>query len=234
MSWRMMPLAVSGASVCRSNRGAASELIWAPRRLRGKHIYCIYKQGTKGMTDLKHTNPKKLLWLDFELTGLNPAKDRIIEVAAIVTDWDFKELAEYQSGVRHNEQKLRDLLAQNAWMVSRPKETEALLETAMSGPSEIEVESAVLKLLDGHAEGTPVLLAGNSIHFDRMFIRQWWPRLEARLHYRMLDVSAWKVVMMGKYDMEFKKKEQHRAMDDIRESIAELKFYLDAAKFTKK
>ena len=72
----------------------------------------------------------------------------------------------------------------------------------------------------------PALLAGNSIHMDRQFIRHWWPNVEKRLHYRMLDVSAWKVVMIGKYGIEYEKLEKHRALDDIRESIDELEFYL--------
>jgi oligoribonuclease len=73
----------------------------------------------------------------------------------------------------------------------------------------------------------PALLAGNSIHCDRGFIRHWWPNVEKRLHYRMLDVSAWKVVMIGKYGVEYTKLEKHRALDDILESIDEMKFYLE-------
>lgn len=71
-----------------------------------------------------------------------------------------------------------------------------------------------------------VLLAGNSIHQDRKFIDAEWPRLAARLHYRMLDVSAWKVVFDGKYKKRFAKPEAHRALDDIRGSIEELQYYL--------
>jgi oligoribonuclease len=77
-----------------------------------------------------------------------------------------------------------------------------------------------------HFGDEPAVLAGNSIHQDRRFIRQWWPQVEALLHYRMLDVSSWKMVMCGKYDVQFQKQEQHRAAADIRESITELEFYL--------
>lgn len=174
----------------------------------------------------KTITPQKILWLDLEMTGLSPAKDRIVEVGAIVTDWQFTELASFESGIHQPDAK--KLFAANPWAVARPANTQELVELSNKSPSEDKVEDEVLQLIDAHfAPGDPVLLAGNSIHNDRAFIKQWWPKLEARLHYRMLDVSAWKVVMLGKYDLEFKKAEKHRALGDIRESIAELKFYLE-------
>ena len=72
-----------------------------------------------------------------------------------------------------------------------------------------------------------VVLAGNSIHQDRRFIRRQMPELEERLHYRMLDISAWKVYMMAKFGIEMTKTNQHRALEDIRGSIAELQQYLN-------
>ena len=72
----------------------------------------------------------------------------------------------------------------------------------------------------------PAVLAGNSIHNDRRFIKKWWPEVDGLLHYRMLDVSSWKLVLQGKYGVPFEKQETHRAAADIRESIAELQFYL--------
>jgi oligoribonuclease len=179
------------------------------------------------MTDLKKINPTTLLWLDMEMTGLRPATDRIVEVAAIVTDWDFKELGTFESGVRQDEQLLRDLFEENPWAAGRPEATEELMQLSLDSPPEPEVEAALVKFVDQYAKGEPVLLAGNSIHQDRQFIRAWWLELEKRLHYRMLDVSAWKVVMQAKFDLEFPKKELHRALDDTRESIAELRSYLD-------
>lgn len=84
--------------------------------------------------------------------------------------------------------------------------------------------------MDEHFEDGPVLLAGNSIHQDRKFIDRWWPKFSRRLHYRMLDVSAWKVVMEGKYKKKFAKPENHRALEDIRGSIEELRYYLSKVK----
>ena len=76
----------------------------------------------------------------------------------------------------------------------------------------------------------PVILAGNSIHQDRRFIVNEWLRLDERLHYRMLDVSAWKIIFDAKYGIKFAKPEAHRAIDDIRGSIEELQYYLKKLK----
>ncbi len=184
------------------------------------------------MVDQKHTTPSKILWIDLEMTGLNPQKDRITEVAAIVTGWDFKPLGSLDYGVKQDESTLRQLYAANAWAQTRPAETEVEIQHSLKGIPEAQAETEILALLDKHAvPGELVLLAGNSIHCDRGFIKQYWPKLGARLHYRMLDVSAWKVVMQGKYGVTYTKKEAHRALDDIRESIEELESYLQAAKF---
>ena len=85
--------------------------------------------------------------------------------------------------------------------------------------------------IDKHFDTSkPVLLAGNSIHQDRRFIANEWSRVETKLHYRMLDVSAWKVVFEGKYKKRFSKPENHRALDDIRGSIQELEYYIKKIK----
>jgi oligoribonuclease len=87
------------------------------------------------------------------------------------------------------------------------------------------------EFLDEHFSGDkPVLLAGNSIHQDRKFIDNEWSKLASKLHYRMLDVSAWKVVFEGKYRKKFAKPESHRALADIRGSIEELQYYLKKIK----
>lgn len=177
--------------------------------------------------DPKRYIPQKILWLDLEMTGLAPDRDRILEVAAIITDWNFSELASFESGVGHDENEVRELVEGNQFFAAYPQNKAAFLELVRKSPSEEEVESQLTALIDQHfGPDEPVLLGGNSIHTDRQFIRRWWPQLESRLHYRMLDVSAWKVLMMAKFGLEFEKQESHRALDDIRESIAELNYYL--------
>ncbi len=179
------------------------------------------------MAELAKVTPTKILWMDLEMTGLDPQKDRIVEVAAIVTDWDFTQLGSLDRGVKQDESELRALFAANPWATARPAETAIEIEHSLQGITESAAEAELIKLIDKHfAPSEPVLLAGNSIHCDRGFIKQYWPKLEARLHYRMLDVSAWKVVMQGKFGVTYTKKEAHRAFDDIRESIDELKSYL--------
>ncbi len=164
------------------------------------------------------------------MTGLDPVEDRILEVAAIATDWDFKEIATYEAAkkVGPNLFAKRIKAAPTFWDTF-PEVRDALIaqnnsDLAKNGRV---VENELLEFIDKHFEpDTRVLLAGNSVHQDRKFIENEWSRLNARLHYRMLDVSAWKVVFEGKYGKKFAKPENHRALEDIRGSIMELKYYL--------
>jgi oligoribonuclease len=179
------------------------------------------------MTEMRSITPDKILWLDLEMTGLNPEKDRIVEVAAIVTDWQFTELEAFERTIAHDLNEVTALIDANPWYKNYPEHKTEFLEAAIHGTPELEVQQQLLGMINRHfAPDTPALLGGNSIHCDRGFIKYWWPDVEARLHYRMLDVSAWKVVMIGKYNKQFPKKETHRALGDVRESIAELQFYL--------
>ncbi|HSE29056.1 MAG TPA: oligoribonuclease [Candidatus Saccharimonadales bacterium] len=168
----------------------------------------------------------KILWIDLEMTGLNPNVDRIVEVGALITDWDFNVLATYESGVKHDKELLQRLFKVNPWAADHAESTSQLLRLSAKSPSSDKVQGELIAFVNDHFNNEPVLLAGNSIHQDRRFIRKYWPELEARLHYRMLDVSAFKVVMMGKYNIKFEKTETHRALDDIKESIEELRSYL--------
>ena len=174
------------------------------------------------------TKSAKILWVDLEMTGLDAANDLILEVAAIATDWDFNEIATYEGIVKNEDMNLQErLLANSVFWDANPESKNGLLAQNAHGKDLAEVEDELLAFINKHFEGdTPVLLAGNSIHMDRRFIVAQWPRLDARLHYRMLDVSAWKVVFEGKYKKKFAKPEEHRALGDIRGSIMELKYYL--------
>lgn len=179
---------------------------------------------------MANAKQKHILWVDLEMTGLDPVEDRILEVGVIITDWDFKEIATYEAaiqvGPRLVERRMLKGPAKEFWE-SVPETRDALIkqnnETARSART---IENELLALLDEHFEkDIPVILAGNSIHMDRKFIEREWPRLNARLHYRMLDVSSWKIVFENKYSKKFAKREAHRALDDIRGSIEELQYY---------
>ena len=171
-----------------------------------------------------------LLWMDLEMTGLDPVEDRILEVAVIATDWDFKEVATYTAvkTVGPNLVKSRMNIPfwdENAFI------RDALIAQNLSGKNGRIVENELLEFIDEHFDADkPVLLAGNSIHQDRKFIDNEWHRLSERLHYRMLDVTAWKVVFEGKYRKKFAKPETHRALADIKGSIEELQYYMKKIK----
>jgi len=172
----------------------------------------------------KHAVSTKLLWVDLEMTGLNPEEHVITEIAAEVTDWDFKTLATYEAIIFHPE----DVLAKaNEWTKAQDIKSGLFDQVRTGGRPEQDVVRELTAFVQAQFGDEPALLAGNSIHQDRRFIRQWWPDVDALLHYRMLDVSGWKVVMEGKYGVDFKKQESHRAAADVRESIAELQFYLE-------
>jgi oligoribonuclease len=174
------------------------------------------------------TKKAKILWIDLEMTGLDPVEDRILEIAAIATDWDFKEVAVYEAvkKVGPNLMKSRMQIGKAFWDAN-PEARDGLIAQNLTGKNGRTVENELLEFIAEHFDDEkPVLLAGNSIHQDRKFIANEWHRLDARLHYRMLDVSAWKVVFEGKYKKRFTKPEEHRALGDIRGSIMELKYYL--------
>ncbi len=164
------------------------------------------------------------------MTGLDPIEDRILEVAAIVTDWDFNEIATYEAAVKvgPNLVKKRMTAFPDFWN-KFPEVRDTLIaqnnsDAAKNGRT---VENELLAFIDEHFDtDEQIILAGNSIHQDRKFIDNEWGRLSKQLHYRMLDVSAWKVVFGGKYKKRFAKPEAHRAIEDIRGSITELKYYL--------
>lgn len=177
------------------------------------------------MTDIKHLRPTKLLWVDLEMTGLDPATQHIIEIAAKVTDFDFTELASYEALIRQPEEVFEQATEWNKQNHGIPG---GLFDRAREqGKPEEQVVGELVELVRGQFGAEPAVLAGNSIHQDRRFIRQWWPDVEKLLHYRMLDVSSLKIYMQGKYGLDFAKQESHRALGDIEESIAEWQFYMD-------
>lgn len=172
----------------------------------------------------KNRLPSKLLWVDLEMTGLDPEADRILEIAAEVTDFDFKTLASYEAVITQDDDILQNM---NPWAAEQHAKSGLTERIRVSGKRERDVVHEVVGFIRAQFGDEPAVLAGNSIHNDRIFIRQWWPEVEEMLHYRMLDVSSFKIVMQAK-GISFSKKEVHRAFDDIQASIAELQYYLGA------
>lgn len=171
----------------------------------------------------KNAIPTKLLWVDLEMTGLDAQNDVILEVAAEVTDFNFTTVASYEAVIFQNDDALDQA---NEWAKEQHAKSGLTERVRTQGRPESQVVTEFVDFINEQFNGEPAILAGNSIHNDRLFIRRWWPEVEALLHYRMLDVSAWKVLMQPKYGAMFEKKEVHRAFDDIQASIAELQYYL--------
>lgn len=171
--------------------------------------------------------PTKLLWVDLEMTGLDPKNDVILEIAAEITDFDFKTLESYEACIKQKREVVTERMQKNTFWQDYPANRDSFLKSIEEGKPLSEVEAEIITLVEKHFGDEPAVLAGNSIHNDRGFIAQWMPALDLKLHYRMLDVSAWKVFMQGKHGVMYEKKEVHRAFDDIQASIAELQYYLD-------
>ena len=166
-----------------------------------------------------------LLWVDLEMTGLSPVHDRILEVAAIITDWDLEEKATYTGVVKVSDEIIAKRMVGEFWEKNKAS-YDGLVAQNASGKPAATIEKELLDFVAENCGDAVVYLAGNSIHQDQKFIEREWPTLNARLHYRQLDVSAWKVYFENALGQKFLKPENHRALDDIRGSIEELKWYL--------
>lgn len=171
-------------------------------------------------------NENNLCWLDMEMTGLNPDTDKIIEVAMIITDSDLNVLAQSEVYAVHQSDEV--LAAMDEWNTATHGRTGLTRRVRESHYSEAEVEQ---KLLDFMAQWLPAKaspMCGNSIHQDRRFMVKYMPRLEAYFHYRNLDVSTLKELARRWYPAVAKgvvKRGSHQALDDILESIEEMRHY---------
>ena len=165
-----------------------------------------------------------LLWIDLEMTGLDPKKDKILEVAAIATDMKMEQIANYEAVVKVSNRLMKNRMVGTFWEKNKTSR-DALIEQNKTGKPIKDIERGLIEFVKQNF-GKEVYLAGNSIHQDRKFIEREMPTLNRMLHYRMLDVSAWKIYFENALNKKFVKPENHRALDDINGSIEELKWYL--------
>lgn len=170
-------------------------------------------------------SPDVLVWLDLEMTGLDPQTCVIVEIATLITDPELRIVAEGPNLVIHQPDEV--LAAMDPFVVKMHERSGLLDRIRASGVTLEQAESESLAFLKEHCEARKSPLCGNSIWKDRQFIERYMPRFDAHLHYRNIDVSSVKELVRRWYpsDMAPQKKETHRALDDILESIEELRWY---------
>lgn len=170
-----------------------------------------------------------LIWIDLEMTGLNPEVDRIIEIATVVTDGELNLIAE---GPVLAIAQPETLLAQmDEWNTRQHNQSGLVARVKASKISEAEAERQTLDFLRKHVTKNKSPMCGNSVWQDRRFLTKYMPQLESYFHYRMLDVSTLKELAKRwapKIYNSFKKESSHLALADIHDSISELKHYRES------
>lgn len=169
---------------------------------------------------------KTLIWIDMEMTGLEPDTDRVIEIATLITDADLNILAEGPVVAVHQSDSV--LAGMDEWNQRTHGDSGLVARVRASQSDEADAEQQTLDFLREYAETGSSPMCGNSVHQDRRFLVKYMPTLEAFFHYRNLDVSTvkelarrWRPELPGG----FTKNGSHKALDDIRDSVSELQYY---------
>lgn len=168
-----------------------------------------------------------LVWIDLEMTGLNPERDVILEIATIITDNQLNIIAEGPSFVIHHPESVLNHM--DEWCIKQHGKT-GLTDQVIK--SEIKLEKAyqdTLTFIKQYCAPRTGVLAGNSIWVDRQFLVKYMPEIVQHMHYRLIDISSVKELIRRWYPhnshIEFKKDDNHRALEDVRGSIKELEHY---------
>jgi oligoribonuclease len=180
--------------------------------------------------DQQEITSQRLVWIDLEMTGLSLERDEIVEIAAIVTESDLTEIDSGISLVVRPSQEALDNM--DAYVTNMHTES-GLITEIPQGISLTDAQSQVLAYIKGHIpEQNKGHLAGSSVYVDRGFLARYMPEIDQHLHYRLIDVSSIKELSRRWYPKVYfnspEKTGNHRALADIRESIAELRYYRDA------
>jgi oligoribonuclease len=180
-------------------------------------------RGTMAKRSKKH-----LVWMDCEMTGLDPTKDGLLEIATIVTNYDLEIIAHGPVlAIRQSEAKLAKM---DAWNQRTHKKSGLLDRVRTEGVTVAEAERLTLAFVRKYCYARTAPLCGNSIGQDKRFLARYMPTLHDYLHYKVVDVSSIKLLVTEWYEGKYKspeKQELHRALADIEESIAELAYYRD-------
>ncbi|XP_018577470.1 oligoribonuclease, mitochondrial-like [Anoplophora glabripennis] len=169
----------------------------------------------------------RIIWVDMEMTGLDLEKDKIMEVACLVTDSELNIVAEGPDIIIHQPEDL--LRNMDEWCINQHGKTGLTQACLKSNVTVEDAENALLDFVKKYVTERHSPLAGNSVYMDRMFLKKFMPRLNEYLHYRIIDVSTIKEVCRrwnpALYKQLPKKEYSHRALQDIKESVEELRFY---------
>ncbi len=169
----------------------------------------------------------RLVWMDLEMTGLDPERDRILEIATLITDDQLNLVAEGPDLVVHQPDALLD--GMDEWNTEHHGASGLTQASRESAISEREAEERTLEFLREHVAEGASPLCGNTVHQDKRFLVRQMPRIDAYLHYRIIDVSTVKELAKRWYPAEYEaapaKEGGHRALVDIQESIEELRYY---------
>ena len=177
-------------------------------------------------------NPRSdlLVWLDMEMTGLDVDRERVIELAVVLTDSNLEWVADGPELVIHQSDEL--LGGMDAWNTEHHNASGLVERVRASTVSEAQAEEEFLTFLQETTRERTAPQAGNSVWQDRRFLAKYFPRVDRHLHYRIIDVSTVKELARrwapGVAEAAPKKGDQHRALDDIRESIEELRYFRGA------
>ena len=184
------------------------------------------KNGSKTASSTAPTNEFRLVWLDMEMTGLDPDKERIIEVAVVITEPDLTVVAEGPVLVIHQDDAI--LSGMDKWNTSTHGKSGLIDKVKASTMTESEAEDVLIAFMSQYVPAGKSPLCGNTVSQDRRFMFNYMPKLEQFFHYRTIDVSTLKelarrwnpALLKG-----FEKHSKHQALADIHESIEELKYY---------
>jgi oligoribonuclease len=171
-------------------------------------------------------NPNNLIWIDMEMTGLDPEKERIIEIATIVTDSHLNLVAEGPVFAVHQSPELLDNM--DSWNTRQHNSSGLVQRVRESTVTEAQAEAETLAFLKKYVPAGRSPLCGNSIYQDRRFLYKYMPELEKYFHYRLIDVSTLKELAQRwapRVYAGLQKDSKHLALSDIRDSIEELKYY---------
>lgn len=181
---------------------------------------------SKRLKSTKMANLDHIVWVDLEMTGLNIDTDHIIEMACLITDKNLNIVAEGPELVIHQSDTI--LNEMNEWCQNTHSKS-GLTQAVRESKIDIrQAEDQMVEFLKKHVSPKACPLAGNSVYVDRMFLNKYMPKFNEYLHYRIIDVSTVKELNFRWFPTNNNsktKKFNHRALDDIKESIEELKFY---------